>query len=876
MRILRLRVRNYRGIADREIVPAPSGVTVIAGPNEIGKSSLAEAIDLLFDELDTTTRQSVRDVKPADRDADTEIEIDVETGPYAFTYSKRFHRRHATALRVTRPRVEAWTGRDAHRRAREILDETIDTGLWRALRVQQGEGLAQASWLGHGALAAALDRAAGGAEGAHAQTLFEAAEAECARYFTRSGRERQELSTALREAARARHAEHEAREELARLADDTSRAAELRSARARLEQADLACERALREAERAFEPIGTLREAAAAAAARRDAAAADVRYALQALRQRSQLVTAHAASEADLALLAGEIESGEPALAGARAELDHAEGVLARAREAFEAEAGTEARLRAAAARQRAREEIDALAQQRARLAAEREAVIAAEREVALHRIDEAAVAEIREAERAVLRAQARVESEGPLVRLSAHAELTGSLDGGRLALAEGESVEQRVAESLLVSVPGLFDLTVVAGAGAAGRVKALDEARTRWRDRCAVCDVADHADALRALSARRDAERRLAERRARVDELARGGSEADLTARIRDAEATARASEAAASDDAEAPDAARHTGARLADADARVRSARDACAGAERRRDALLDRHRRLADHHRETLVRHELADHAFRDLEARLATARAERADAELARQHELAAERARSLEARAAEADRRLAEAAPAQAEAGLARARAARERSARDSSRLREELAHLSARLELRGESGLYQRVEEAGAEADARESEAAGLARRARAARLLFDTLREEREIAREGYALPLATRIQEFGRPVFGAGFAVELDDSLRIARRIQDGLSLPFDQLSAGAREQLALISRLAVASLVADAGGAPVILDDALGHSDPERLARLGRALSEAGERVQILVLTCTPERFRDVAGAHVVALA
>ena len=79
-----------------------------------------------------------------------------------------------------------------------------------------------------------------------------------------------------------------------------------------------------------------------------------------------------------------------------------------------------------------------------------------------------------------------------------------------------------------------------------------------------------------------------------------------------------------------------------------------------------------------------------------------------------------------------------------------------------------------------------------------------------------------------------------------------------------------------AGAREQIALLSRLAVATLVAEDGGAPLIIDDALGHSDPERLARVGRALSQAAPACQILVLTCTPERYRHVESARVVELA
>src|SRR6185436_2930849 len=68
VKILRLRLRNYRGIAEREVEFSPTGVTIVSGPNEVGKSSLAEAIELLFDERDDTAKQRVREIQPVDRD----------------------------------------------------------------------------------------------------------------------------------------------------------------------------------------------------------------------------------------------------------------------------------------------------------------------------------------------------------------------------------------------------------------------------------------------------------------------------------------------------------------------------------------------------------------------------------------------------------------------------------------------------------------------------------------------------------------------------------------------------------------------------------------------------------------------------------------
>jgi uncharacterized protein YhaN len=77
------------------------------------------------------------------------------------------------------------------------------------------------------------------------------------------------------------------------------------------------------------------------------------------------------------------------------------------------------------------------------------------------------------------------------------------------------------------------------------------------------------------------------------------------------------------------------------------------------------------------------------------------------------------------------------------------------------------------------------------------------------------------------------------------------------------------------GAQEQLGLIARLACALLVDPEDGVPLIFDDTLGHADPHRLEGLGAMLSLAGRQCQIVVLTCTPDRFRHVGDAHVIRL-
>ena len=88
--------------------------------------------------------------------------MQAESGPYAFTYFKRFHKKPETKLTITRPKPENHTGREAHDRAEAILRETLDIDLWKALTIQQGDAIQQPALAKQTSLSAALDKVAGG------------------------------------------------------------------------------------------------------------------------------------------------------------------------------------------------------------------------------------------------------------------------------------------------------------------------------------------------------------------------------------------------------------------------------------------------------------------------------------------------------------------------------------------------------------------------------------------------------------------------------------------------------------------------------------------------------------------------------------------
>ena len=68
----------------------------------------------------------------------------------------------------------------------------------------------------------------------------------------------------------------------------------------------------------------------------------------------------------------------------------------------------------------------------------------------------------------------------------------------------------------------------------------------------------------------------------------------------------------------------------------------------------------------------------------------------------------------------------------------------------------------------------------------------------------------------------------------------------------------------SGGAQEQLAahklaFLRRLGLAEVLAGEGTLPIVLDDSLVNTDPERIRQIHRVLFRAADRLQVLLLSC-----------------
>jgi hypothetical protein len=252
-------------------------------------------------------------------------------------------------------------------------------------------------------------------------------------------------------------------------------------------------------------------------------------------------------------------------------------------------------------------------------------------------------------------------------------------------------------------------------------------------------------------------------------------------------------------------------------------------------------------------------------------LAQERTSVSDEDLAASADVGLRAAQTAERRAAELADELAAAAPGAVTAELTAAAEAAKSLGDQYEDAARALREISIELSVFGSEGRQGKLDAAETEREHAASQQARVGRRARAADLLRSVMTRHRDTTRLRYVEPYRTELQRLGRPVFGPTFEVDVDSDLCIRSRTLDGITVPYESLSGGAKEQLGILARLAGAALVAKEDTVPVVVDDALGFTDPDRLAKMGEVFDTVGAHGQVIVLTCSPERYDGVKGAH-----
>ena len=192
---------------------------------------------------------------------------------------------------------------------------------------------------------------------------------------------------------------------------------------------------------------------------------------------------------------------------------------------------------------------------------------------------------------------------------------------------------------------------------------------------------------------------------------------------------------------------------------------------------------------------------------------------------------------------------------------------------------DERAEHDLAIELRtlGQRGLAEELEQKRGELAIAQVDLERIETDAKAWKLLHDTLRRAENEAKETFLGPVRERLQPYLRMLFPETKLQLREDNLEIVSLQRGGVEEPFEALSIGAREQVAVLTRLALADLLREKGRPVVlILDDPLVNSDEERFRRMELALRKAANSsLQIIILTCHEARY-ETLGAKIIRLA
>src|SRR5690625_2083632 len=875
MRLHSLHLKIFRGVEDRKVEFPQRGVVIVQGPNEVGKTSMMEGLDLLLNEKDSTKKQAVKDVQPVGRDVGVAVTAEISAGEYRFIYSKQWLKNPVTELQIIQPRPESVTGVEAHDRVDQILSAAGDMALFDALRVMQGRQVdVQVELRGNSALRAALAAASGTAfsHDEAAETLVAAIEAEYLKYFTARGNPTGEHRDSEKELADAKAAFAAAQTALREADAQISRHERLQGEVLLLAESIVGARQSLAEHQERFDELTEHTAGVAQAQAHLAAAQEKLRAAQLVHEERATLRAAREQRKT-------EAENKEQQN---RAASKHVEIVQAKLEEHTKLHTELDTALKVLRERTTHLEKTVAQAQRRTEWQQISQRLVEVTQATKRRDAADAALAELKvddqlldrspEADKQVQIAATVLRDSSAQLTVSARESERITVDGAEIEDAPNENLQLAVSEPITLGIGTNITVSVTPAHDGENRAQALKEAKQELQAVLREAEVEDLAAALESntkhrqnLSEKTAAESQLtgllgsdtrASLRARVELLERqldksgeGGEAAGVDveqvsaelAELQDAVVTSEeeftAVQAAKVELQEALTAARVSAAT-------ARSEWDSAAAELQRVDTELA----TAEEKSSTT-----------ELDATLTSARAACAQAEAA------------FEAKQQE----LAKHDPELVEERLKNSQLAVARLADEHEELSAEINRSRGQLELIGTQGRQEALDEALTALEAAEQKRNRIARQARAAQLLHDTVQRYQQETWQRYVAPFQERMSGLGRLVFGPDVQFEISPDLEIMNRTLAGRTVPFPALSTGAQEQIGILSRLACAQLVSNNGGVPVMIDDALGNSDPTRLEGLGAVLTRAGRDAQVIVLTCTPERYRDVGEASVIRL-
>lgn len=877
MRIRAVRVRELGCFAEPVALEGLSGgLDVLAGPNELGKSTLLRALQALFTLRHTAQSRAVERLRPYSGGAPL-IEADFEGGGRLWRLRKQFvSERQALLTDLTTNKIVA-RGEEAHRRALELIGGG-----------DSGEHCLGLLWLEQGSVLPSREARSGEnvLENGKREVLSQIVERELkattagghelrivrdklieernALVTERRGQPRGEFAAAIASRNSAMRELEAAKADAQAAAERLTRLAELRSRRAELSDPQVVANRLQRveKGEAELKAAAASRQQLKIAEAKVlacESRLAEVQQAHQLLTQGleevSRLEADAAAAQEKNRELAASLEQASNALEEARAKREELRTGLddwqqrLRAREQLDRQREAAARLAEAEERL---SEVKGAAQRAEEIRAQ-----LAEIRVTVERVEAAA-----QEARTIEALEARIAAQLPKVQITYLPGAAGKIRIGGKAVDDGTVLTP--SHPLTLEIDGIGAITVdpAVSEGVEAAEADLDGRRSALAKLLGAMDVPNLAEARQRLDERHRLERELVQAEDRVAMRAPGGLEAlsSEVERLRElATAESVASDAVVPERPEIEGEIERLSSALRDVEQRIETLVQEQAGLREQ----------LAQLSAAAQARQQRLEHLARVLPpAEERSQRLAELDAELAAAQQNLNEAVRELTAWREKAPD---DAAMRALEAELAEARRQQQSAAEEMARVEKELAVLEAQIERDRQDGLSLKVAKLEERLAGLNAHVQHFERELAAIDLLLATIENVERQSRELYFKPILQRLEPYLNYVF-PGAKVGLGTDFAVEAVIRGDVAERLGSLSDGTQEQIAVLVRLAFARLLADAGQpTPLILDDALVYSDDSRIEALFKALRHAAEAHQVIIFTCRSRTFEQLGGTR-----
>lgn len=868
MRIHSIELKNFRGIKHLNVEEIPdTGVTVIHGRNEAGKTTILQAIDTLIKHKFKSKRAEVRALQPVNADVSPEVAMEFSVGPYRLKLAKRWLRQSSALLEVLSPGHDTYTGDEAESKLDEILDRYLDRNLFAAMFLDQDdlhEGIKAA---GISSVAGVLSNQTGeeseqGDDAEATTELMKQVDSDYERYFSlRTGAEAKELKTARQDHTEAANELAESRQALAALADYVERFEQAqeqqRDAEAKLPEA----KDEVAEYEQQLKNIDGLQAAVDAREKDEKVAQTDLELAQSQLRERRKL-------REELQNANKNAEDINAAVASAKEKDDTEKEEIKKLNDAVDA-----ARTRVDEARKRAKNSRSQLEQLQAQVKAQELRTKSASVEDYAKQLTETRTTlekfgpAISDSDvQRVEKCEQDLELNRRL-RDAAVAKLVFSAESPQNITVNGQDVEVTSAASSVELTAGLTlkigEVTAryEPGTGANSaqdldreieKLTELYEAELEKLGCKNTSEVREKRDTYKELVAQRQ------QLEIQLNRILDGEDLEQLRVRVAALDESREATTEDAPDE-EAIDKAR---AEISAAEEAEETANNDLSNAQAKLKPWEERPAHTA------LIRIESEAEQALKLKERLAAdienAQEKISDAELEGQFQKTEAKVQECKKAVQKAREELDAANPELAQSLAAGAQAQLVNLQKQLRDAENQQNTLTGHIQMR--TGVAERVEKAEAAEELARNILESIEQRAAAVKHLREVLLRHQREARERYAAPFAQQLGQLAGRVFNGNVQFHLNDDLVVEKRTLDGVTVGLEDLSGGAKEQMAILTRFAIAQLLSQGGeqGAPVMVDDALGSTDAQRIRLMATLFAEVGKDSQVIVFTCEPSRY------------